>query len=312
MRHLLAVDLGGTNLRVALADDAGTVHHEVRVPTMPAAGPTVVIDTIVGCLAEARDAAPRGAAIAGIGICSPGPLDPFNGVIFNMPNLPGWERVPLRALLEERTGLSVELGNDANAAALGEWFFGAGRGRRHLVYVTISTGIGGGVICDGRLLLGHHGAAAEVGHHLIDATTRQSWEDLAAGPALGRAASAALAAHPTSLLQRYARDGRVSAEDVSRAAADGDALAQQLMDREGELIGIGLVNMLNLYSPELIVLGGGVALNNPGLLERARTVIAERAFDVYRSVPLVLAALGDRAGILGAVALFIHMREQRP
>ena len=168
------------------------------------------------------------------------------------------------------------------------------------------------MICDGRLLLGHHGAAAEVGHHLIDATTRQSWEDLAAGPALGRAASAALAAHPTSLLQRYARDGRVSAEDVSRAAADGDALAQQLMDREGELIGIGLVNMLNLYSPELIVLGGGVALNNPGLLERARTVIAERAFDVYRSVPLVLAALGDRAGILGAVALFIHMREQRP
>nr|PZN22858.1 MAG: glucokinase [Chloroflexota bacterium] len=228
-----------------------------------------------------------------------------------MPNLAGWENRAPRAILEERTGLPVELGNDANAAALGEWYFGAGRGLRNLVYVTVSTGIGGGVIADGRLLLGHRGAAAEVGHHIIDWETLASWENLAAGPALARAAAEAMASNPHTLLHSLATPATVTAGDVARAAAAGDAVAQQLMDREGDLLGAGLVNMLHLYSPNLILLGGGVAINNPQLIERARRVIETRAMEAYRSVPVRLAELGERAGLLGAVALFLHMREGR-
>jgi glucokinase len=311
MRYIIGVDLGGTNLRVALADEHGALTREVRVPTTPGEGPNAVIDKVVACIDEVRVALPADGTLIGVGIGSPGPLDPFDGVVFNMPNLPGWRNIPLRAILTERTGLSVELGNDANAAALGEWAFGAGKGLRNMVYVTISTGIGGGVIADGRLLLGHHGAAAEVGHHLIDYATRSSWEDLASGTAMARTAAAAMRAHPDTMLHKLATPETVTAGDVSRAAAAGDRVAGELMDREGELIGVGLVNMLNLYSPALIVLGGGVAFNNPQLLDRARSVIQERAFEVYRSVPIEISRLGDRVGLLGAVALFLHMREGR-
>jgi glucokinase len=213
--------------------------------------------------------------------------------------------------MADRTGLPVELGNDANAAALGEWMFGAGRGRRNLVYVTISTGIGGGVIADGRLLLGYRGAAAEVGLHIIDPVGLHYWEQLASGTALGRAAAEAMPDDPASLLHGLASPETVGGADVARAAAAGDPLALQLMDREGELLGLGLVNMLHLFAPEQILLGGSVVLHNPGLIERARQVIVARGHAIYQGVPIELAALGDRAGILGAVALFLHMREGR-
>jgi glucokinase len=180
-----------------------------------------------------------------------------------------------------------------------------------MVYITVSTGIGSGVIADGQLLVGHKGAGAEAGHHIIDWATGASWEDLAAGPGLADAASEAMIADPRSLLHGLATPETVTAVEVASAAAAGDPLAQRLLDREGELIGIGLVNMLFLFSPELIVLGGGVVVHNPQLIERAQLVIQERSFDVYRSVPVRRAALGDRAGLLGAVALFLHMREDR-
>lgn len=311
MRYIIGVDLGGTNLRAALADDQGAIYDVVRVPTEGDDGPEAVIDKIVACIAQVRDEIPSNGALAGVGIGSPGPGDPFEGIVFTLPNLPGWHNVPLRAILARRTGLPVELGNDANAAALGEWYFGAGRGQSSLVYITVSTGIGGGVIADGRLVLGHKGAAAEVGHHIVDWQTHASWENLAAGPAIARAASEAMAQDTASLLHTLATPATVSAAHVAQAAAQGDALALRLMDREGELLGVGLVNMLHLYSPALILVGGGVAINNPQLLERARAVIRTRAMEAYRDVPVRLAELGDRAGLLGAVALFLHMREGR-
>jgi glucokinase len=309
MRYIIGVDLGGTQLRAALADEAGMLHEEVRVRTEAEAGPAAVIDQIAGCIEQVRARLPAGATLLGVGIGSPGPLDPYTGVVFTQPNMAGWTNVPLRDILAERTGLPIELGNDANAAALGEWLFGAGKGLRNLVYITVSTGIGGGAIVDGKLLLGHRGAAAEVGHHIIDGTTQASWEDLAAGPGLAAAAAEAMVADPRSLLHGMATPETVTAVEVAEAAASGDPLAQRLLDREGELIGIGLVNMLFLFSPQLILLGGGVIVHNPQLIERARLVIEERAFEVYRDVPVRLAALGDRAGLLGAVALFLHMRE---
>src|SRR6266545_5988082 len=234
MRYIIGVDLGGTQLRAALADEQGTLYDEVRVRTATDEGIAAVIERIVGCIERVRTALPEGGALAGVGVGSPGPLDPYEGIIFSPPNLHGWDRVPLRAILAERTGLPIELGNDANAAALGEWLFGAGRGRQHMVYITVSTGIGGGVIADGRLLLGYLGSAAEVGNHIIDATTLDYWEDLASGTGLARAAAAAMVDDPGSLLHGLASPETVMAADVARAAEAGDELARRLMEREGE------------------------------------------------------------------------------
>jgi glucokinase len=312
MRYIIGVDLGGTNLRAVLADDRGETYAEIRVPTEAKDGPDAVIGRIVECINHVRAALPAGADLLGVGVGSPGPLDPFSGTVFYMPNLPGWHNVPLRAILTERTGLSIELGNDANAAALGEWLYGAGRGLSNMVYCTVSTGIGGGVIADGRLVLGHLGAATEVGHHIIDWRTRESWEDLASGTGMARRAADAMRADLKTLLHTLATPEDVSAGHVAQAAARGDRTAQRLLDEEGEILGIGLVNILHLFSPALIVLGGGVITNNPHLIERAHQVVQQRAISqVYRQVPIQVAALGDRAGLLGAVALFLHMREGR-
>ncbi len=308
MRYIIGVDLGGTQLRAGLATPDGVVLHEIRVPTRASDGPEAVIGQIVDLVDTVREQVPEGGALAGIGIGSPGPLDPFQGVVFNQPNMAGWENVPLREILETRTGLLVELGNDANAAALGEWLYGGGRGTRNMVYVTISTGIGGGVICDGRLLLGNKGAATEVGHHIINWQTRETWEDLAAGPGLARAAATAMSEGEATSLHSITTIEKVTAREVAAAAIAGDPLAQRLLDREGDLIGVGLVNLLYLYSPELILLGGGVVVHNPTLIERAVAVIRANAFAAYQDVPVRVAQLGDQAGLLGAVALFASLR----
>jgi glucokinase len=312
VQYVIGVDLGGTNLRAVLADSDGQIHSEIRMPTQAKDGPDAVIGRVVDCIAQVRAALPADAQLAGVGVGAPGPLDPFAGLVFNLPNLPGWHNVPLRAILEERTGLPVELGNDANAAALGEWLFGAGKGLQNMVYLTISTGIGGGVIADGRLVIGHLGAATEVGHHVIDWRTHESWEDLASGTGWARRAAQAMRSNPGSALHQITTPERVVAGHVAQAAAHGDPLALQLLDDEGELLGVGLINMLHLFSPALIVLGGGVITNNPKLIDRAKQVVQQRAISqVYREVPIQVAALGDYVGILGAVALFMHMREGR-
>jgi glucokinase len=311
MRYVIVVDLGGTQIRVGLADEAGVLHAEQRALTEAHTGADAIIERMVAMIEQARAQVPAGADLLGVGIGAPGPLDPFRGLVMNPPNLPGWHNVPLRALIEQRANLPTELGNDANAAALGEWFFGGGRGTHNLVYVTISTGIGGGVIADGKLLLGRYGSATEVGMQIIETSTRAFWEDLASGPGLARAAADAMIAEPRSLLHTLATPETVTGALVAQAAAMDDPLAQRLMDREGELIGIGLVNLLHLFSPELVLLGGGVAANNPLLIRRAAQVVQERAMDVYRDVPLRLATLGERVGLLGAAALFLHMREGR-
>jgi glucokinase len=311
MTYVIGVDLGGTQIRAALLSATGQIVHETNTSTRANEGPQAVIDRVVEQIANVRAALPTDAALAGIGIGSPGPLDPHSGVVFNPPNLPGWENVPLRAIVQQRTGLPVELGNDANAAALGEWLFGGGVGTRNMLYLTISTGIGSGVICDGCLLLGHNGSAGEAGLHIIDWRTGQTWEQLASGTGFARRAAAAMPTDPASALHALATPATITSALVAQAAAAGDRLAQALMDEEADLLGIGLVNVLHLYSPELILLGGSVVTNNPALLVRAQQVVQQRALPIYRSVPIRLAALGDRVGVLGAAALWLNAHQAR-
>jgi glucokinase len=304
MEHVIAVDLGGTQLRAALVSAEGRIVAHARTATLVAEGPDAVIGRMLQLIAEVRAALPPDGRLLGVGIGAPGPLDPFTGIVYAPPHLPGWQQIPLRAMVAEATALPVELGNDANAAAVGEWRFGGGRGCRNIVYITVSTGIGGGVIADGRLLLGRMGSAAELGFMILDQEQGTIWEDLASGTALAAAAAAAMAGRPDSLLHQLASAATVTGAHVAEAAARGDALAGELMAREAKLLGLGLASCLHIFSPEIVLVGGSVVLNNPGLLERAREIAyAHAKVDLYREVPIVQAELGERAGILGAAAL---------
>lgn len=304
MNYVIAVDLGGTQLRAALVGADGRIVAHERVATLVAEGPAAVVGRMLALIARVHAALPPGAPLLGVGIGAPGPLDPFTGVVHAPPHLTGWSDVPLRAMVADATGLSVELGNDANAAALGEWRFGGGTGVQNLVYITVSTGIGGGVIADGHLLLGRKGSAAELGFMILDPVNGTIWEDLASGTALAAAAAAAMPTHPDSRLHQLATPATITGAHVAEAAAAGDTLAAALMTREAHLLGLGLASCLHIFSPELVLVGGSVVLNNPDLLPRARAVAYHHAkVDLYRQVPIELAQLGEAAGVLGAAAL---------
>ena len=312
MRHALAIDLGGTELRAAMVDESGAVLGFLACATDSRGGPAAVMAQMADLLRklerEVGDRAP-----VGLGIAAPGPLDASAGVAIAPPTLQGWHDVPLAAEMQARLDLPVQLANDANAAALGEWRFGAGRGTDHMVFVTVSTGIGGGVIADGRLLQGYRGLAAEIGHMTIDADATESlfggapgaWEALASGTALGRAATRGAAGPDGAGLRTLAGHGPITARHVVEAARMGDPLARTLLDREARLLGIGFTNLLHLYSPERIIMGGGVAAGFDLMRDRIEATIRERALVPYRTVPVVVAALGTHAGLVGAASLVL-------
>jgi glucokinase len=310
MEYVIGVDLGGTQLRAVLIDREGHIQRLERTATAAGSGPDVVIGQIVDLIATVGAGITR-EQIIGVGLGTPGPLDPFNGIVRNAPNLAGWIEVPLKAELIARTGLPVVVGNDANAAALGEWRFGVGHGTQNFVYITISTGIGGGVIAEGQLLLGRHGMAGEVGHMTIQMDGPRCgcgnygcWESLASGTALARIAAEAVR-HEPSLIATLAGGEPIRGRHIAAAAEQGDPLALRLMQREGELIGAGIVNILHLYSPERIALGGGVILSWPLLEPHVCRVVAERAMPPYRDVPIAVASLGSDVGVIGAAALML-------
>lgn len=310
MQTIIGVDLGGTQLRAVRCSSDGTIITQQATSTSPD-GPSVVIDQIVQLVETVRGTAELD-EVLGIGVGTPGPVDGRTGVVFEAPNLHGWTNVPLKQLLRDRLGVPVEIGNDANAAGLGEWMFGSGRGTQDFIYVTVSTGIGGGVIADGQLLLGRMGMAAEVGHMMIEANgplcgcgNRGCWEALASGTALARRASEEMQRSTSTRLHDRASPATVTAVDVWNAAQDNDALSRTLLREEGTLIGIGLVNLLHLYSPERIALGGGVMHSFSLLQEPIQSTISARAMAPYRSVPVAVATLGQQVGLLGAAALVL-------
>ncbi|RWB66952.1 ROK family protein [Mesorhizobium sp.] len=307
----LAFDLGGTELRGALIGRGGEVVARVSEPTMTEAGSEAVIGRIIALADKLLDDHPQ-AKVIGIGACAPGPLDPKAGIVIGPPTLSGWHNVPMIDILSRQFGLPVRLENDANAAALGEWRFGAGRGAGSLVFVTVSTGIGGGVIADGHIYHGRRGLAAEIGHMTITGEGDRCFcgnvgcfEAVASGTALGRRATQLTAPGDGSVLRRVSNDGDVSARHVVEAARAGDASARELVEAEARWLGVGFTNLLHLYSPEVIVMGGGLANGFDLLAPRIRATIEERAMQAYRDVPIVPAELGDRAGLVGAASLIL-------
>jgi len=316
--YIISVDIGGTQIRAALSDPEGHLIRRVAHPTLAQEGPEPVIERIKEAIR--RVAGQHLEEVQAIGIASAGPLDPWKGVIIKAPNLPGWDQVPLKAIIEEEFGLPTYLGNDANLAALAEQRFGAGKGARDLIYITHSTGIGGGIIVGGRLLLGSKGLGGEAGHIILDVDGPRCGcsgigclEAMAAGPAIARNAVQAIEAGRETLITDLV-DGdlsRISAREVNEAAQQGDALGIELIRQAGVLLGIGLVSLLHLFNPQIIVIGGGVSKAGDLLFEPIRETVRARcmAEDYWRDTAIVPAALGDDVGLMGAIALVLSQEE---
>ena len=306
-KQIVAVDLGGTQIRTARFDQRLNLLQRENTLTLADEGPESTIHRLKTFIARVMPEAKGG--IAGIGISSPGPLNPMTGVIIAPPNLPGWHDVPLADIIKLEFELPVYIGNDANVAALAEASKGAAQGYRHVIYITVSTGIGSGMICDGRLLLGRAGLAAELGHIPIILTDGKisSLELEAAGPAIARRAVGAIQAGARStMVDLVGGDIRkVDAKTVSRAAQAGDSTAVEILAYAGRVIGLGIVSALHLFNPEVIVLGGGVTKAGDFLFQPMRQIIDQHVLDTAYTDGLKIetAALGDDVALVGAAAL---------
>ncbi len=305
--YIVGIDLGGTRLRAALLDHELNIVQRQEVLTLADQGPDATITRMKALVRGILSTDPD-AHIAGIGISAPGPANPNTGIIVAPPNLPGWHNVPLVELLQKEFGYPTYLGNDANVAALAETARGAARGFRNVIFITISTGIGGGMICDGRLLLGKDGLAAEAGHMVLvvgDKVT--TLEKEAAGPALARQARARIEKGEKSLISDLC-DGDLSlcsGSTVGKAAMAGDALALSIVKRAGWLIGLGMVSLLHLFNPEILVFGGGVSVLGETLFAPMREAIEQYSLDssYWENLRIKPAELGENVSLVGAAAL---------
>jgi glucokinase len=311
-RLVLGIDLGGTKiLSVCLDRELRIVSQDLR-PTGAADGPGAVIER----MAASAKAAANGRSIVAAGISTPGPSDPRRGIVTTPPNLPGWRDVPLAALIGERLGVPALIENDANAAAIAEHRLGAGRGAAHMVLVTIGTGLGGGLILDGRLYRGASGAGGEIGHmqlepegRLCGCGRRGCLEALASGSALSARAQEIAASEPDGILARLARTegSEPDARLIEKAADLGDAAAEAAIRQAGRYLGAGLTNLVDVFNPEVIVIGGSLRKLGPRYLDTAREVVKAEAFrQSYADVRIVEAALGDESPAIGAALLALE------
>ncbi|HEV8573408.1 MAG TPA: ROK family protein, partial [Dehalococcoidia bacterium] len=307
-----ALDLGGTKLRAVVADLGGNISGEIIRPSEANDGPELVIARMIETLeAACAEAGVEVSRLAAVGVASPGALDLVRGLVFEAPQLPGWDGVPLIEIMSERLGIPALLENDANAAALGENRFGAGRGTRFMVYLTISTGVGGGIIIDGKVYHGLSGAAGELGHMIVWFNgprclcgERGCLEAIASGTGLAWRARDLVEAGEAAGLARVLREkGELDADEIADAARAGDEDARRLFDEAGLYLGIALSNYVNIFNPEIIVLGGGVLTGAGDLFfEHAERIMRQLARkEPLKYVRLERATLGDRSGPLGMI-----------
>jgi glucokinase len=309
-REVIAVDLGGTNIRVGVVREDGDLRQHSRAATQAEQGPYAVIDRmadlIVATAAEAGIAAD-----APVGVASPGPLNPRTGTVLYTPNLPDWRDVPLVSILEDKLQRKVYLQNDGNCAALGEIRFGSAKGVTDLVLFALGTGVGGGIVSGGHLVDGVRGLGAEVGHVTVaidgprcSCGSIGCLESFVAGWAIMREAEAVATTADGDLLRQLAGDGDVHAGVVAQAADQGDPAARAILDRAGRALGAAMGAMINIFNPQVIVIGGGVAAIGEHLLGPARQVMPSFSFvDMRADVSVMYSSLGHDTGIYGAAAL---------
>lgn len=311
MGPIIAVDIGGTQMRAAsYAPDQLKPIKQKKIATL-ASKP----GGFERLLSVIEDVWPKGESVDAIGLGSPGPLDPHSGYLLAPPNNPEWHNFPLAPKVSSHFGVKAFLDNDANLAGLAEYRFGAGKGHHHVLYITVSTGIGSGVIIADKLLQGFHGLAAELGHSIIDPNGPPCscghaghLESYSSGPAIVKYVLSEIESGAKSSLKQT---DTLNARDVSEAAKNGDALAIKAYQRAGEYLGIGVASFLHAFDPSIVIFGGGVSQVGDLLFGPFQASLKKRVFHprYLEGLSFATATLGDNAGLLGALALARMMSE---
>ena len=302
MSAIIAIDIGGTQLRVAVYPQDGTVPINIR--RAPSRG---MEDGVSDRLTSLIDSVWPDEPVDIICAAVPGPINPYTGIVIETPNIPAWTNYPLAELLAKRYHVPAYIGNDANLAVLGEWLYGAGKGHHDIVYLTISTGIGGGVISGDKLIEGFHGMAAELGHITVlpegpvcSCGVRGHLEAVASGPAIAKYVSAQIAVGRKSSLG----SGVLTARQISEAAQKGDGLALEAIVRAGDFIGQACADFLHIFNPSIVIFGGGVSFSGDLLLDPVKDSIRRHIMNesYLDGIVITTAKLGDEAGLLGSLA----------
>lgn len=305
MSCFIAVDIGGTHIRAALYPQQGnTPLQQMRIPTV-AAGETP-LDRMVQLI---RKIWPQSVEVKSIAIASPGFIDSAAGLVMSAPNIAGWNNLPVSQIVAEQFGVPVYLGNDANLAVMGEYLFGSGRGHQDILYLTISTGIGGGIISNGRLVEGAHGLAGELGHVTVEPDgplcacgKKGHLEALSSGTAISRYLAQQVAAGKSSI---FKPGSAPNAKAIADAAMQGDALSIEAYERAGFYLGRAVADFLAIFNPSLVILGGGVSMSGDLLLTPMKKSLNQHvvAPEYLHGLTITTASLGDDTGLLGALAL---------
>lgn len=316
--YVIGIDLGGTRLRAACLDEQLNIIQRLEKLTRAEEGREATIQRIKDVIAEVLPE--DKSSVKGIGISVPGPSNPELGMVVAPPNLPGWRDVPLVDILSNEFDLPVYLGNDANVAALAEVALGSARDYKHAIYLTVSTGIGGGVINDGRLILGQTGIGNEVGHMVMlvddgDTSRVSTLEKEAAGPALARIARERINAGAESKLVEMV-NGNLDAIDskmIGDTANDGDPLALDIVKRGGSIVGMGIVNLLHIFNPEVVIIGGGVSYIGDIWFEEV--IASVKAYtiddDYWKTTPIIQSKISEDVSILGSALLVLTKGSKR-
>ena len=304
--YVVGVDLGGTKISTALSDLEGKIINQTTIPTDAHEGEVPVLNRIINSIEKVVSAVSY-EDIKGIGIGSPGPLDAKQGIIITTPNLP-FKNFNLVKPISEKFGVPVFLDNDANVAAIGEFMFGAGKGAENIVFFTVSTGVGGGAILNGKVYRGHTSNALEIGHMTVaphgprcNCGNVGCVEATSSGTAIAKRAHEALSTKVETSLRKYEN---VTSYEVFVEAAAGDPVAKDIIDDAMNYLGIAVANAVSIFDPEYVIIGGGVSKAGDVVFDTVRKVVNKRCFkSMAESVKIVPAGLGTDAGLIGAVAL---------
>ena len=309
----IGIDVGGTNVKIALVDGEGKIIYSNSVPTYAQMGYEYTVNNIKQAIKDLmKETNTEAKDIQGIGFDFPGQVDCKTGVVKLAPNIPGWVNVPIAQMIEEEFNIPTRIDNDVRCAALGELKFGAGRGCENFVCITVGTGIGSGLVINGKVVRGAANAAGELGHiklqmedgPLCGCGDSGCLEAFASGPSIVAMAQEYLKGGKSAKFRELAGDGEITPYIVAKAAEAGDPVAKRIFEKMGYYIGMGLTSVINLLNPEKIIIGGGVAECGELLLDPIRRTINDRAMKVQReSVEIVPAELGNSAGVIGASML---------
>lgn len=308
MNTYISVDVGGTQIRVAVYPEAGI--QPLAIKKVKTVGKGTPLERLVDTIHDMWPQKDSEDKVKAIGICVPGPVDFAKGIVTFTANIEGWVNLPLKDILEEEFDVPVFIGNDANVAAIGEWKFGAGRGHEDVLYFTISTGVGGGVIIDGKPLNGHQGLATELGHVHLEADSHYPCgcgqfghlESFSSGTGIAYYANEQLELGRDSILQGK---GKVTAKDVAEAAKAKDPLAVETFARASKYLALGVVNYLHIFNPSAVIFGGGVASTGDLLLGPVKKMMPKLIYSptYLEGLHFAQAELGDDVGLLGCLAL---------